>query len=145
MTNHSNSWKTENVIIKILKNIIIDWSNYFSPAPKQGNIRLTIDWYVFKRMKRYIFKKYGSSYLKNYLKLNQNKDGSRKKLIGFTNESYSHKYNLFIPRLYDMNTPVIWTKLVPKNELLNSSFLYNPTSYIKRTVRNTFFKKIFTE
>jgi len=140
ITRHSNSWKSEDVIIKSLTKVILDWSNYFSPAPRQGSLRLAIDWYIFSRMKRYVFKKYGSSYLKSYLRLNQYVDGSRKKSIGFTSTYNGREYSLFIPRLYDLNAPCMWSEVVPKNDLLNSSFLYNSKSYIERSIRNSSFK-----
>lgn len=91
-------------------------------------------------MKRYVFKKYGSSYLKSYLRLNQNEDGSRKKSIGFTGIYNNREYSLFIPRLYDLNASCMWTEVVPKNDLLNSSFLYNPKSYIECFIKNSSFK-----
>jgi len=141
ITNHSNSWKAEEVVIKTISSLVVGWSNYFSPAPRQGCIRLAIDWYIYKRMKRYIFKKYGNSYLKNYLRLNQNKDGSRKVSIGLTGEYNGRMYSLTIPRLYDRNAPAMWTELIPTNDLLNSSFFYNPTPYIKRAIKNAAFRK----
>jgi retron-type reverse transcriptase len=140
ITSHSNAWKSEEIIIKSLTKIILGWSNYFSPSPKQGSLRLAIDWYIFSRMKRYIFKKYGNSYLKNYLRLNQNEDGSRKKSIGFTGIHHGREYSLSIPRLYDLNAPCMWPEVVPTNDLLNSSFFYNPKPYIKRSIKNSTFK-----
>jgi len=140
ITSHSNVWKSEDIIIKSLTKVILGWSNYFSPAPRQGSLRLAIDWYIFSRMKRYIFKKYGNSYLKNYLRLNQNEDGSRKKSIGFTGIHHGREYSLFIPRLYDLNAPCMMTEVVPSNDLLNSSFFYNPKPYIKRSIKNNTFK-----
>ena len=140
ITKHSNSWKAEEVIIKTISSIVVGWSNYFSPAPRQGSIRLAIDWYIFKRMKRYIFKKYGNSYLKNYLRLNQNKDGSRKVSIGLIGEYHGRTYSLNIPRLYDHNAPAMWTALVPDNNLLNSSFLNNKTPFIKRAIKNNSYR-----
>ena len=139
ITRHSNSWKSEDIIIKSLTKVILGWSNYFSPAPRQGSLRLFIDWYIFSRMKRYVFKKYGSSYLKNYLRLNQNEDGSRKKSLGFTGTYHGREYSLFIPRLYDLNAPCMWPEVVPNNDLLNSSFLYNPKPYIERFIKNSSF------
>lgn len=140
ITKHSNSWKAEEVIIKTISSIVIGWSNYFSPAPRQGSIRLAIDWYIFKRMKRYLFKKYGNSYLENYLRLNQNKDGSRKVSIDLTNEYHGRTYSLTIPRLYDRNAPAMWIDLVPENNLLNSSFLNNKTPFIKRAIKNNSYR-----
>lgn len=141
ITQHYNSWKNEHIIIKTITKAILGWSNYFSPAPRQGSLRLAIDWYVFKRMKRYVFKKYGNSYLKHYLRLNQNEDGSRKKSIGFKGTHNGREYSLFIPRLYDLNAPCMWTEVVPTNDLLNSSCLYNPEPYKKRVIKNSAFKK----
>nr|WAK85005.1 hypothetical protein and HNH endonuclease [Amicula sp. isolate GU52X-4 cfCalB7] len=141
ITKHSNSWKAEEVVIKTISFLVVGWSNYFSPAPRQGRIRLAIDWYIYKRMKRYIFKKYGNSYLKNYLRLNQNEDGSRKVSIGLTGEHNGRLYSLTIPRLYDRNAPAMWAELIPTNDLLNSSFFYNPTPYIKRAINNAAFRK----
>lgn len=140
ITKHSNSWKAEKVVIKTISSIVIGWSNYFSPAPHQGRIRLAIDWYVLKRMKRYIFKKYGNSYLENYLRLNQNEDGSRKVSIGLTNADHGRTYSLTIPRLFDRNAPAMWTDLVPENNLLNSSFLNNKTPFIKRAIKNNSYR-----
>jgi hypothetical protein len=141
ITQHYNSWKNEDIIIKTITKVILGWSNYFSPAPRQGSLRLAIDWYVFKRMKRYIFKKYGNSYLENYLRLNQNEDGSRKKSIGFKGTHNGPEYSLFIPRLYDLNAPCMWTDVIPTNDLLNSSYLYNLEPYKKRVIKNSSFKK----
>lgn len=135
ITKHSNSWKAEEVVIKTIGSIVTGWSNYFSPAPRQGSLRLAIDWYIFKRMKRYIFKKYGNSYFENYLRLNQNKDGSRKTSIGLTSEYHGRTYSLTIARLYDQNAPAMWTNLVPENELLNSSFICNKTPFVKRAIK----------
>lgn len=143
ITRHANSWKSEDIIIKSLTKVILGWSNYFSPAPRQGSLRLFIDWYIFSRMKRYIFKKYGSSYLKNYLRLNQNEDGSRKKSIGFTGTYHGREYSFFIPRLYDLNAPCMWSEVVPNNDLLNSSFLYNPKPYIERCIKTVALKAIY--
>nr|AVR57659.1 hypothetical protein [Halamphora calidilacuna] len=140
ITRHSNSWKAEEIIIKTISSLVVGWSNYFSPAPRQGSIRLAIDWYIYKRMKRYIFKKYGNSYLKNYLRLNQNEDGSRKVSIGLTGEYHGRMYSLTIPRLYDRNAPAMWTELVPTNDLLNSSFLFDPIPYAKRAIKNASFR-----
>lgn len=131
ITSHFNSWKSEDIIIKSLTKIIIGWSNYFSPAPRQGSLRLAIDWYIFGRLKRYVFKKYGGSYLKNYLRLNQNEDGSRKKSIGFSGTYNGREYSLFVPRLYDLNAPCMWAQVIPKNDLVNSSFFYNSKPYIE--------------
>lgn len=128
ITSHSNTWKAEEIVIKSISNLIVGWSNYFYPSPGQGKLRLAIDWFVYKRMKRYIFKKYGNSYLENYLRLNQNSDGSRKVSIGVTGKQNSRTYNLTIPRLYDLNSPAIWTELVLIVDLLNSSYLTNPQS-----------------
>ena len=87
-----------------------------------------------------MFKKYGKSYLRNYLKLNQNKDGSRKLSIGFTKKSRHNLHRLTIPRLYDHNTPIVWADLVPNNDLLNSSFFNNITPYLKKAANNNHFK-----
>ena len=58
-------------------------------------------------MKRYLFKKYGNTYLKNYLRLNQNKDKTRKVSIGIFGIQNSKTYTLNIPRLYNLNTSVM--------------------------------------
>lgn len=86
---------------------MVGWSNYFSPAPGQGSLRLAIDWYVFQRMKRYVFKKYGNSHFKNDLTLNLNKDGGIKKVTCNLFFKNARKKNLVIPRLYDLNAPVM--------------------------------------
>lgn len=141
ITNHFNSWKNENLIIKSIIKIIVGWSNYFSPAPKQATLRLAIDWYIFKRIKRYAYKKYGTSYLANYLRLNLNDDNSKKKSISLTSTHQGREYSFFIPSLYDLNTSCMWTEVVPENDFLNSSFLYNPKLYIKRAIKVTTLKK----
>lgn len=43
ITSHLNSRKTEKLIIKTITNLIVKWSNYFFPVPKQGSLRLAID------------------------------------------------------------------------------------------------------
>lgn len=141
ITSHSNSWKAGETVIKTINNLVVDWSSYFSPAPKQGSLRLALDWYIFKRMKRYIFKKYGSSYLENYLKLNQKKNGSRKISVSITNIQNSRAYHLTIQRLYDLNASARWTELVPAQNLLDFSFLNNPAPYLKRVLQIARFRQ----
>lgn len=135
ITSNVNSWKNENIIIKAIAKLVSGWSNYFSPAPGQGRLRSAIDWYIFKRMKRYLFKKYGSSYVAHYLRLNQNADGSRKKSIGFKSIQHGRESSLSIPRLYKLNAPCMWSEVVPEISLLNSSFLYDQKPYIKRAIK----------
>ena len=135
ITSHQNAWKAEETVIKSIKYLVLGWSNYFSPAPKQGRLRLAIDWYIFKRMKRYIFKKYGNTYLKNYLRLNQNEDKTRKTSIGIAGTQNTRAYTLNIPRLWDLNTTAMWTELVPNLDLLNYSYLTNPIPYVKRALK----------
>jgi retron-type reverse transcriptase len=135
ITNHQNSWRTEEVITQNVANLVVGWSNYFSPAPGQGSLRLAIDWYVFQRMKRYVFKKYGNSHFKNDLTLNLNKDGGIKKVTCNLFFKNARKKNLVIPRLYDLNAPVMWSKLAPKQELCNFSYLINPTPYLERALQ----------
>ena len=42
ITCHSDSWKSEEIIIKTMSNLIWSWSNYFSPAP--GKVVLDLLW-----------------------------------------------------------------------------------------------------
>jgi hypothetical protein len=58
-------------------------------------------------MKRYLFKKYGNTYFKNYLRLNQNEKKTRKVSIGISKIQNNKTDILNIPRLYDLKLPVI--------------------------------------
>lgn len=73
ITKHLNSWKKKKKIIKAINSVLNKWSNYFFLVFKQSFIQLAINLYLFNRIKRYIFKKYKSSYFKFHIKLNQNK------------------------------------------------------------------------
>lgn len=128
------SWLDINVLIKSLRYLILGWSNYFSPGPKQGSLRLHLDWYIYKRIKRFIFKKFGHKYLKYYLILTQAKDGSRKKNIGISNVVNGRVLAFNIPRLYDLNTPILWSILVPTIGILNRSFTVDSSAYFKRSL-----------
>lgn len=134
ITSHANTWETEESIIKQLRYLVLGWSNYFTPGPKQGALRLALDWYIYKRMKRFIFSKYGNSYLIHFLRLNQNEDGTRKVQIGLENQTDGRTRTLSIPRLYDLNTPQVWSQLTPVNDILNHSFLVFPAPYVKRAI-----------
>jgi RNA-directed DNA polymerase len=46
-------------MIKKLNAIIWGWSNYFIPSPNQYSLRSNLDHYTFKRVMKWIFKKYG--------------------------------------------------------------------------------------
>jgi hypothetical protein len=92
-------------------------------------------------MKRYIFKKYGNSYFKYFLRLNQNADGTRKKSIGITGELNGRTYTLNIPRLYDLNSVALWAEIIPTLDLLNYSFLTNPEPYVKRAIKIAMLRK----
>jgi hypothetical protein len=125
LTSLRNSWITLEILIKLIRFFILRWSSYFSLGFNQGRLRAQLDWYIFKRVKRFIFKKYGHKYLKYYLLLNQAKDGSKKKYISFSYIIENRTFTFRIPRLSDIKTTRKYNVLLSIERFVNRNFYIN--------------------
>lgn len=123
ITSLSNSSVPMESIIKQLRTLILGWSNYYSPGGKLHMLRATLDWYVWRRCKKFLMKKYGTKGFGPAVSRLLNKNGKVSTL---------HIGPLEVPRLTNLAADAPWTLLKPSNILLNNSFLVNKEGYIKR-------------
>jgi hypothetical protein len=56
----TNITKTPKDIIKEINAKVLDWCYYFTPGPNQAFFSKTLDFYIFKRTKMWLYKKYGA-------------------------------------------------------------------------------------
>lgn len=134
-------------VFKSVINIIVGWSNYFSPGPKQTYIRHHLDKYVFDRIRKFLRKKYAKSYPLHFKKYFQNKDGTLRKYISIIASERKTLINdkkiltpivrimsdreLKIPKLTELHTDSNLGIFNPPISLRHNSMYLNPTPYIK--------------
>ena len=137
ITNKSNSFKAAETIIKELGYVILGWSNYFSPTPRLGKLRSTLDWFISRRFKRWVFRKHNRGFFHHFKGLFMDDEDKFKQ----TPSIISGKKELGIPLLWKLNAPAAWTTMVPMKELTAHSFLINMFPYFNRAVKIASFRE----
>lgn len=132
ITSMKNTYKSVGDICQELSFLIRGWSNYFSPGGKQSALRTYLDFYIDKRCRRYLFRKYGSAKIAwavNYFcRLNN-------KYIGLhTKNDKGIPSRLWVPFLYKLSVDAPWSLIKPDAELIKNSCIVNPLPYIKRKI-----------
>lgn len=116
--------------IKKLTTLLTGWSNYYSPAPKQTHIRHTLDWYVSRRCKTFLMKKFGSKgFGAAFGRYMQTKTGKLTSLHLTNNDRI-----LTVPKLRDLAAETNWGLMIPSKDLMNNSFLVTTIPYEKRAL-----------
>ena len=129
LTNKTQATSPLDKIIKDIAKYIMGWSNYYSPGPKQTQLRHSLDWYVFGRCKRFIMKKFGTKgYGMNFVRHMQDSRGKPTRL-----KISQGRLTIQVPSLREEATPSAhWTFMAPTMEMLNKSYILDPEPYIKR-------------
>lgn len=125
----TNFSKVNNSIYKIildLRAFITGWDNYFTGGKIQV-LKRKLNWYVIKRCRMFLFKKYKGKYggkIQTFLK-KDGKWGTLSVMVGNTSHS--------IPVMWkSKNIPFLF--LENSNELKNNSFIINPIHYLKKSL-----------
>lgn len=119
-------------VIKKLTTLIMVWSNYYSPAPKQTYIRHALDWYILRKCKTFLMKKFGSKgFGVAFGRHMQTKSGKLTSLHLVNNRS-----TLTVPKLRELAAETNWVALcaTPSKHLMNNSFLVTTVPYEKRAL-----------
>jgi retron-type reverse transcriptase len=153
MTANTSNHKSLYEVFKEINLLIRGWSNYFSPAPHQIQLRRHLDVYVWKRLRKFVMNKYQHSFhdiFINHFTRIVEKDCTK---AFFHHKSNTHrvwlnsptisnekekgilrKTSLDVLNLTKLNSSSMWRYLVPVKELTLNSMLVNPTAYIKRAL-----------
>ncbi|BEI31791.1 putative groupII intron reverse transcriptase /maturase (mitochondrion) [Bryopsis sp. KO-2023] len=119
-------------LISKLTLLLRGWSEYFSPGGKQVALRRALDYYIYKRCKKFLFHKYrGASRYKIYSSFL--KDKTEK----WTQLHIKNRYDDIIqqiPCLWRSAVDHPWRCLAPNRKLLNHSALVNVHGYIERII-----------
>lgn len=149
ITSLKNNGKSFEWVIKEANKLIVGWSNYFSPGPKQTHIRHHLDWYIFNKMKMFLRKKYNKSFINYFSKYFQNSDGSLRGNISIISNQKIDKMNnsnlykksdvkrmkqLTVAKLEALHTDSNLGIFNPSNELRYNSILVHPRPYIERFI-----------
>lgn len=132
ITSMKNTYKSVDLICHELSLLIRGWSNYFCPGGKQSTLRTHLDWYIDRRIRRYLFRKFGPSKIKWAIKrFCRFKD----KYIGLHTKNAQGIPSTFkLPFLYKIGVDSPWSLIKPDVELLKTSCITDPTPYIKRKI-----------
>ena len=117
-------------IINKLTTLIMGWSNYYSPAPKQTYIRHALDWYILRKCKTFLMKKFGpKGFGVAFGRHMQTKSGKLTSLHLENNPS-----TLTVPKLRELAAETNWGLMTPSKHLMNNSFLVTTVPYEKRAL-----------
>ena len=132
ITNMKNTYKTVNTLCHELSLLIRGWSNYFCPGGKQSRLRGHLDWYIDRRIRRFLFRKFGPLKIKWAInKYCRFKD----KYIGLHTKNTKGIPSTFaVPFLRKLGTDSPWSLIKPDAHLLETSCIINPKPYIKRKI-----------
>ena len=159
ITAKANTYKEFHLIMDEISDVIRGWSNYFSPGPNQLNLRRSLDWYVWKRMRKFLLKKYKHTALDQlfqYFTKEIPEDVASSSNNAFEDNRAAGKYRIWrksaaittqieetntlrpmtvsTPRLSKLNSPSMWQYMTPTNELILTSFILNPKPYVNRAI-----------
>jgi retron-type reverse transcriptase len=132
ITNMSNTFKSVDKICQELSLLIRGWSNYFSPGGKQRSLRTHLDWYIDKRCRRYLFRKFGPSKIRwainRFCRF-------QSKYVGLhVKNNYGVPSTFRVPFIRKLGVDAPWSLIKPSAELLNTSCIVNPAPYIERRI-----------
>ena len=157
ITSKDNIYKEFHLIMDEVSQLIRGWSNYFSPGPNQINLRRSLDWYVWKRMRKFLLKKYKHTALdqlfqyftreipgdaassnKNAFEDNKGKYRIWRRSAAITTQieesNTVRPMTVSTPRLSELNSPSMWQYMTPTSDLVLTSFLLNPKPYVNRAI-----------
>jgi retron-type reverse transcriptase len=127
---------TPSELITQLNYVITGWSNYFLPSPKQGRLRQSLDWFITKRIKKWIKKKYTTNFASMFrlLCMSDTRPGEKYNTLTVKNESVKRK-PLTVKKLRDImiNDPFFY--YTPRLDLMNNSLYLTSEPYMKRAIR----------
>lgn len=148
ITSLTNTNYSDITIFKKLIKYINGWSNYFSSGPRQMNIRHHLDWYVSKRVSKFLKKKYNKNYHIYFVKYFKNLDNnnlSNKEItlsyykdnnnINNNKDNIENKNNIqtiMIPKLEKLYTASNLNILNVNNDIRHVSIILNSKPYIIR-------------
>ena len=137
ITSIKNTHKSVGDVVMELGSVIRGWSNYFIGG-KQSSLRVTLDWFITKRTRMFLWKKYGQSMygtvLQKYRKHNNQWYPLHVKTVSGGMQA--------IPTLYKMIKDISWYQLEISKQILNNSFLINKKWYL---IRKTKISKLLNE
>ena len=139
-----NSSLTPQQISKQLNSIVLSWSNYFLPSLNQRLLRSNLDYYILKRYKQWIFKKYSRkgfiTAIKKLLITNKNlKPNVWNNTIKIKPKNPSVIFQIRSLKALQINIS-IW-KIKPASKLTKLSFFIDPKAYLLRVLQLFSFKK----
>ena len=125
-------------LISNLTLLLMGWSEYFSPGGKQTALRSALDFYIYKRCKKFLYHKYkGVSMYKLCSSFLRDKRSKWTQLnIKDSNDDIVQQ----IPCLRKSAINCPWVSLSPSRKLLNHSALVNIQGYVERIIRIKKFK-----
>ena len=120
-------------LISRLTLLLRGWSEYFSPGGKQAALRSALDYFIFKRCKKFLFHKYrGASMYKLCSSFLKDKKGKWTQLHIKDENDYIVQQ---IPCLWKIvSHHCSWVSLAPSRELLDHSALVNIRGYVERII-----------
>jgi len=129
ITSMKNTFKAVTIICQELSLLIRGWSNYFNPGGKQSVLRNKLDWYIDRRIRRYLFRKFGRSKIgwaiNKFCRFNQ-------KYIGLHTKTYQGIPSTFkVPRLAQIGVDAPWSLIKPDASLIKNSCIINTEPYSK--------------
>jgi retron-type reverse transcriptase len=158
LTSNAKNYQELKDLFTKLNVVIREWSEYFSPAPRQLRLRRALDIFVWKRVRKFIMNKHQHTqheiFIKHFTKVvsnNNNNNNTRafwhKKTGTYRmwldsptcNQNLSDKGNIInssinILNLTRLDRPSIWRVMVPNIELTCSSLFVKPTEYVRRAL-----------
>lgn len=125
--------------ISDLNFLVKSWSAYYEPGGKQSVLRSGLDYYIWKRTKKFLYNKFKKVYLTKFISYYlKTKEG---KWTSLNQKKSGILYNQVIS-LRKNRGNCKWSLLCPNKKLLNNSAIANPEGYIKREL---FLIKLFRD
>jgi retron-type reverse transcriptase len=145
LTSMNKVKEKERDVILNMNSVVRGWINYFTPCPNLIHLFRNLDIFVMKRFKRFLFKKYGNSYFKYYVKYfteqtyeewKYNKKLVFKKCPSIREEEGNSRNKVLILRLPTKlyTGDAIWAHYVPTLDMLRNSFFTHPEPFLNRAI-----------
>lgn len=125
LTSIQNKHKNIRDIILELGSVIRGWSNYYVGG-KQSTLRTGLDWFILKRTRMLLYKKFGRKIYGALLQKYRKYQGEWRHLNIKTLSGYIQE----VPYLLKLNKKIPWGFLEIPKDILNSSFLVNAEPYM---------------
>lgn len=154
ITANTSNYKSLYKVFDEINLLIRGWSNYFSPAPHQRQLRRHLDTYIWRRLRKLLMNKYQHSFHDRFIDhftmvvdkpsgrsfYHKKSDTHRVWLQSptisndNTDKGTMRKTSIDVLNLTKLDISSMWRYLVPVKELTLNSMLVNPTPYVKRAL-----------